>query len=84
MKKTNFDNLPIEEKMKILNESVARFAEAAKPVIERLVKVFQELSKSVAHITDDVFTDKFKDKLMREIKKERHRKKYQRMVARRK
>jgi uncharacterized protein with PhoU and TrkA domain len=84
MEKINFDDLLIEEKIKVINESAARFAEAMQPIVARMVKAFQELSKAAAHIADSVFTDEFKNKYMRELKKERHRKSYQRMVARRK
>lgn len=80
---TNFDDLPFEEKIKIINETAEKFAEAAKPVVERLIKVFQEFSRAVAKSANSILTDDFRRLYMAEIKKERHRRSYKRMIARR-
>jgi len=79
----NFDNLSMEEKIKFINETAGRAMENAIPVIKMLSRAIEEVSEAVGHIADRVFTPGFVDKLMRKVKKERHRKNYTRMVSRR-
>lgn len=75
-----FDNLSLEEKIKTVNEFAGKFAEAAKPVIESYIKMMHELSKAAALAVYGV--ENFQRRYMAEVKKERHRKRYYRMMAR--
>ncbi len=81
---TNFDDLPLEEKIKTINEFARKLAEAAKPVVEHLVKVFRDLGRAASLAIGEISAEEFKRMYMSEIKKERHRKRYNRMMARRK
>lgn len=81
---TNFDDLPLEEKIKTINEIAMKLSEAAKPVVEHLVKVFRDFSRAVSLAVGAITADEFTQIYLREAKKERHRKRYNRMMARRK
>jgi len=81
---TNFDDLPLEEKIKMFNEFGYKLAEAAKPVVEHLVKVFRDFGMAVSLAVGKISADEFTQIYLREAKKERHRKRYNRMMARRK
>jgi hypothetical protein len=80
----NFDDLPLEGKIKTINELGVKLAEAAKPVVEHLVKVFQDFGRAVSLAVGKISPDEFIQIYLREAKKERHRKRYNRMMARRK
>lgn len=81
---TDFDELPLEERIKTINLFAERFTEAAKPAIERLAKAFEEFGKAVTLAANSVLTDEFTRKYMADIKKENRRRRYNRMMARRK
>lgn len=81
---TNFDDLTLEEKIKTINEFGAKLAEAAKPAVEHLVKVFRYFGRAVSLAIGEISAEEFTRIYLREAKKERHRKRYNRMMARRK
>ena len=80
----NFNNLPIEEKVKRINEFGEKLAEALKPVVDHMVKVFRDFGRAVSLAVGAISAEDFKRMYMSEIKKERHRKAYYRMMRRRK
>lgn len=81
---TNFDDLPLEERIKTINEIAIKLSEVAKPVVEHLVKVFLDFGRAVSLAVGEISAEDFRRMCMLEIKKERHRKCYNRMMARRK
>jgi hypothetical protein len=80
----NYDDLSLEEKIKTINENAEKIVEAMKPVFESLIKALEKFSKAAAFAGYSVMTDDFKRMYMYEMKKERHLKRYNRMMARRK
>jgi hypothetical protein len=81
---TNFDDLPLKEKIKTFNEIGVKLAEAVKPVVERLAKVFRDFGRAVSLAVGEISAEDFERMYMLEAKKERRRKRYYRMMARRK
>jgi hypothetical protein len=84
MTNTNFDELSLEEKIKMINELGGKLAEAAKPIVEHLEKVFLDFGRAMSLAVGKIPPDEFTRIYLREAKKERHRKRYYRMMARRK
>ena len=80
----NFDDLPLEEKIKTINEFAVKLAESAKPVVEHLVKIFRDIGMAASLAVGKISAEEFTQIYLHEAKKERHRKRYRRMMARRK
>lgn len=83
MNKT-FDDLTPQEKVEAIYEMAYRIAEAAKPIFERLTQAMLMFSKAMNGPVEKSFSDEFMRKFMVDTKKERNRKRYYRMMSRRK
>jgi hypothetical protein len=84
---TNFDELPLEEKIKMINELGVKLGEAAMPIVKHLEKVFLDFGRAMSLVVGEIeknLPDEFIRIYLREAKKERHRKRYNRMMARHK
>ena len=79
----NFDDLPLSKKIELINSFAQKLGETMAPIAKQFAVLVQELSGIARGLGEVVFTDNFRQALLYEAKKERHRKRYYRMMRRR-
>jgi hypothetical protein len=74
----------VENIVQDIVKAASKLGEIMAPTAEQSLRLSLELSKLAKKVIDIVFTEEFLQGLVSEAKKQRHRKAYYRMMARRK